>query len=284
MQACVLSPLFSISATLFFLSFPLSLLLLSCSSFFSLLSFLWCCDVRAYRAQKNCFLALFYSNVPKLLQISLRSFSKKSAILSWTKKWKCNFGGKKKKKKRKYAHPSNKRSPLSFSETLLELSLHAKSSPYTVIYVDTAFLVIGSICDKKSFELLSRISEDWRYREMLCFKRACVWACLFFSRGILTSYSCSDGKEIYKRTWCTCKVVVFLIKKKLLLFCHSRCRRGRRIRFLKLTRLEGWSAMAGKLFSIKPILGYHIVHMTAFAAWSSGGVKVRSLLFHVFFF
>ena len=106
----------------------------------------------------------------------------------------------------------------------------------------------------------------------------------FFSRGILTSYSCSDGKEIYKRTWCTCKVVVFLIKKKLLLFCHSRCRRGRRIRFLKLTRLEGWSAMAGKLFSIKPILGYHIVHMTAFAAWSSGGVKVRSLLFHVFFF
>ena len=105
----------------------------------------------------------------------------------------------------------------------------------------------------------------------------------FFSRGILTSYSCSDGKEIYKRTWCTCKVVVFLIKKKLLLLCHSRCRRGRRIRFLKLTRLEGWSAMAGKLFSIKPILGYHIVHMTAFAAWSSGGVKVRSLLFHVFF-
>ena len=95
--------------------------------FFSLFFFLWCCDVRAYRAQKNCFLALFCSNVPKWLQISLRSFSKKSAILSWIKKWKCNFWGK--KKKRKYAHPSNKRSPLSFSERLFELSLHAKSAP-----------------------------------------------------------------------------------------------------------------------------------------------------------
>ena len=105
----------------------------------------------------------------------------------------------------------------------------------------------------------------------------------FFSRGILTSYSCSDVKEMDRKTWCTCKVVVF-VTKTYCFFCHSRCRRGRRIRFLKLTRLEGWSTMAGKLFSIKPILGYHIVHMTAFAAWSSGGVKVRSLLFHVFFF
>ena len=65
-----------------------------------------------------------------------------------------------KKKKKKYAHPSNKRSPLSFSERLLELSLHARSSPYTVIYVDTAVLVIGNICYKKSFELFSRISKD----------------------------------------------------------------------------------------------------------------------------
>ena len=105
----------------------------------------------------------------------------------------------------------------------------------------------------------------------------------FFWRGILTSYSCSDDKGMDKKTWCTCKVVVFLTKIYCF-FCHSCCRRGRRIRFLKLTRLEGWSTMAGKLFSIKPILGYHIVHMTAFAAWSSGGVKVRSLLFHVFFF
>ena len=82
----------------------------------------------------------------------------------------------------------------------------------TVIYADTAVLVIGSICYEKSFELLSGISEDWRHTEMLCFKRACVWACLFFSRSMLTSYSCSDGKEMYKKTWCTCKVVVFLIK------------------------------------------------------------------------
>ena len=35
----------------------------------------------------------------------------------------------------------------------------------TVIYVDTAVLVIGSICYKKSFELLSRISEDRRHTD-----------------------------------------------------------------------------------------------------------------------
>ena len=101
-------------------------------------------------------------------------------------------------KKRKYAHPSNKRSPLSFSERLFELSLHAKSSPYTVIYIDTAFLVIGSICDKKSFELLSRISEDWRYREMLRFKRACVWACLFFHEAYLRRIRAVMAKKYIK--------------------------------------------------------------------------------------
>ena len=30
--------------------------------------------------------------------------------------------------------------------------------------------------------------------------------------GIFTSHSCSDGKEMYKRVWCMCKVVVLLIK------------------------------------------------------------------------
>ena len=39
--------------------------------------------------------------------------------------------------------------------------------------------------------------------------------------GIFTSKSCSDGKEMYKKAWCTCKVVV-------LLSCCSRCRRRRR--------------------------------------------------------
>ena len=29
--------------------------------------------------------------------------------------------------------------------------------------------------------------------------------------GIFTSLSCSDGKEMYKKAWCTCKVVVLLI-------------------------------------------------------------------------
>ena len=167
-------PRYSLLVQPFF--FFLFLFLFSCflapsGLFFSLFFFLWCCDVRAYHAQKNCLLVLFYSNVPKWLQISLRSFSKKSAILSWKKSENAIFEVKK-KKKRKYAHPSNKRSLLSFSERLLELSLHAKSSPYTVIYVDTVVLVIGNICYKKSFELFSRISKDWRYTEMLCFTRA----------------------------------------------------------------------------------------------------------------
>ena len=29
--------------------------------------------------------------------------------------------------------------------------------------------------------------------------------------GIFTSYSCSDGKEMYKKAWCTCRVVVLPI-------------------------------------------------------------------------
>ena len=153
-------------------------------------------------------------------------------------------------KKRKYAHPSNKRSPLSFSERLFELSLHAKSSPYTVIYIDTAFLVIGSICDKKSFELLSRISEDWRYTEMLCFKRACVWTCLFFHEAYLRRIHAVTTKKWTERRDARAKLS-FSLQKPIVFFCHSRCRRGRRIRLLKLTRLEGWSSLSGKLFSIK---------------------------------
>lgn len=201
---------------------------------------LWCLSLSC---SKNCFLALFYSNGPNWLQISLRSFSKESAILSWIKKWKCNFWGK--KKERGNTHTLQTSALLCpFQRDYSSLTYTLSQPLNTVIYVDTAILVIGNICYKKSFELFSRISKDWRYTEMLCFKRACVWACLFFSRGILTSYSCSDVKEMDRKTWCTCKVVVFLTKTYCF-FCHSRCRRGRRIRLLKLTRLEGWSSLSG---------------------------------------
>ena len=30
--------------------------------------------------------------------------------------------------------------------------------------------------------------------------------------GISTSYSCIDGKEMYKKAWCMCKIIVLLIK------------------------------------------------------------------------
>ena len=40
--------------------------------------------------------------------------------------------------------------------------------------------------------------------------------------GIFIWQSCSDSKEMYKKVWCTCKVVVCLIKP--LLFLLSRCR------------------------------------------------------------
>lgn len=30
--------------------------------------------------------------------------------------------------------------------------------------------------------------------------------------GVFTSQSCSDGKEMYKRVWCTCKIVGLLIE------------------------------------------------------------------------
>ena len=42
--------------------------------------------------------------------------------------------------------------------------------------------------------------------------------------GNFTSYSFSDCKEMYKKAWCTCKVICLI---NLLLFCHSRCRRRR---------------------------------------------------------
>ena len=194
MQACVLSPLFSISATLFF----------------SLFFFLWCCDVRAYRAEKNCFLALFYSNVPKWLQISLRSFSKKSAIRSWIKKWKCNFWGKKK----------GNTHTLQTSALLCPFQRDYLSLAYTLshpLIQDTAVLVIGSIWDKKSFELLSRISEDWRCTELLCFKRACVWACLFFDEAYLRRIHAVTTKEWTKRPDARAKLS-FSLQKSIAFF------------------------------------------------------------------
>ena len=45
--------------------------------------------------------------------------------------------------------------------------------------------------------------------------------------GILTSYSCINGKEMYKKVCCTCKVVVCLLN--LWLLWSSRCRRRRLI-------------------------------------------------------
>ena len=34
---------------------------------------------------------------------------------------------------------------------------------------------------------------------------------------VVLSYSCKNGKEMYKKAWCTCKVVVLLIKPVVLL-------------------------------------------------------------------
>ena len=45
--------------------------------------------------------------------------------------------------------------------------------------------------------------------------------------GTFTLQKWSDGKEMYVKAWCTCKVVVFS-NLNLLLFCCSRCRRRRR--------------------------------------------------------
>ena len=41
---------------------------------------------------------------------------------------------------------------------------------------------------------------------------ACVLPLHNVKLGIFTSWSCSDGKEMYKKAWCTCKMVVLLIK------------------------------------------------------------------------
>ena len=41
---------------------------------------------------------------------------------------------------------------------------------------------------------------------------ACVLLLYNLKLGILTSQSCSDGKEMYNKAWCTCKIVVLVIK------------------------------------------------------------------------
>ena len=45
----------------------------------------------------------------------------------------------------------------------------------------------------------------------------------WFIMGTFTFWSCNNGKETYKKAWCTCKVVVFL-ESNLLPFCRSRRR------------------------------------------------------------
>ena len=51
----------------------------------------------------------------------------------------------------------------------------------------------------------SRVTSPWRDKAVL------ENLCLPTSRSF-TFHSCSDGKEMYKNAWCTCKVVVLLIK------------------------------------------------------------------------
>ena len=174
---------------------------------------LWCSSLSC---SKNCFLALFYSNVPKWLQISLRSFSKKLAILSWIKKWKCNFWGK--EKKRGNTHTLQTSALLCpFQREYSSLAYTLSQPLNTVIYVDTAILVIGNICYKKSFELFSRISKDWRYTEMLCFKRACVWACLFFHEAYLRRIHAVTTKKWTERRVARAKLS-FSLQKPIAFF------------------------------------------------------------------
>ena len=44
----------------------------------------------------------------------------------------------------------------------------------------------------------------------------------------LGSFTFHDGREIYKKRWCTCKVVCFADLNLSVIFCRSRCRRRRR--------------------------------------------------------
>ena len=44
------------------------------------------------------------------------------------------------------------------------------------------------------------------------FVGACALPLYIVELGIFRSYSSSDGKEMYKKAWCTCKIIVLLIK------------------------------------------------------------------------
>ena len=51
-----------------------------------------------------------------------------------------------------------------------------------------------------------------RKREELNYVVTCVLPLYNVKLGIFTSQSCSDGKEMYKKAWYTCKIVVLVIK------------------------------------------------------------------------
>ena len=75
--------------------------------------------------------------------------------------------------------------------------------------------------------------------------------------GYSTSQLCSEGKEMYKKAWCTCRVVVLLIKP--IVFWPSRCRCR-----LGFVRSLLWSQRPKRFLGFtKPVSGSSIADYSA---------------------
>ena len=70
-----------------------------------------------------------------------------------------------------------------------------------------------------NFVRCRRTSESWIPKNAIQIQKergnfvvACVLPLYNVKLSIFTSWSCSDGKEMYKKTWCTWKMVVLVVK------------------------------------------------------------------------
>ena len=84
-----------------------------------------------------------------------------------------------------------------------------------------ASLTSSKLCKRTLLELIS-INHIQVHEEKETFVIASLRLSQNVKLGIFMWQSCCDSKEMYKKVWCTCKVVVCLIKP--LLFLLSRCR------------------------------------------------------------
>ena len=99
--------------------------------------------------------------------------------------------------------------------------------------------------------------------------------------GSFTLQSCSDGKEMFKRAWCRCKVVVLPIWTYAYLFAVLRCRRRRRcLSFLIVVKKEREGEIWDPSSRLHPVerLDYGSINNVCSEFYSNGVFLINLLL------